>query len=535
MIEGLGDSKIRLMTSIVSTLMLLVTLCFDLGGTSDWYAAADGAPQLPRVYLNIDYVSPVGRTISVNAGGDFQAALNKAQPGDVISLRAGATFTGNFTLPAKTGTGWIIIRTSTPDGSLPVPGKRMTPQLANLLPKIVSPNSDGAIITAPRAHHYRLLGLEIGIAAGVSPNHGIVKLGDGSKAQNTSAVVPTDLIVDRCYIHGNPTGDVSRGVALNSASTAVIDSFISEIHAVGPDTQAICGWNGPGPFKIVNNYLEGAGENFMLGGADPSISGLIPSDIEFRLNHVYKPLRWRVSDPSYAGIHWTVKNLLELKNAQRLLIDGNVFENNWGDAQTGNAILLKSANQEGTAPWSVTRDVTFTNNVVRHSAAGINLQGRDPQNPSAQAERFLIRNNLWEDINGERWNGSGYFLQITETADVKVDHNTVIHTGNVITIYGVASPRFTYTNNLSAHNDYGVKGDGTSIGTGTISRYLPGAVFKKNLMAGGPSESYPPDNFFPATLDTVGFIDRTGGDYHLSSSSVYRAAGTDGQDIGYLK
>ena len=76
---------------------------------------------------------------------------------------------------------------------------------------------------------------------------------------------------------------------MNSASTAIVDSYISDIHEVGADSQAICCWNGPGPFKIVNNYLEAAGENVMFGGADPSIAELVPSDIEFRHNHCFKP------------------------------------------------------------------------------------------------------------------------------------------------------------------------------------------------------------------------------------------------------
>ena len=317
-------------------------------------AVAAATPELPRVLLNTTYTPLSGPVITVNSGGDLQAAINQAQPGTTILLQAGATFTGNFTLPNKTGTGWIIIRSSTTDASLPQPGTRIGPQNASLLPKILTPNTDAAIMTAPGAHNYRLIGLEIGIQSGVALNYGIVKLGDGSGAQSSLSQVPQDIIVDRCYIHGNSTGDVSRGIALNSGRTAVIDSFISECHAVGMDTQAICGWNGPGPFKIVNNYLEGAGENFMLGGADPSISNLVPSDIEFRNNHVYKPLRWKVGEPMYAGIRWSVKNLLELKNAQRIWIDGNTFENNWAESQNGFAVILKSVNQDGSAPWSTT-------------------------------------------------------------------------------------------------------------------------------------------------------------------------------------
>src|SRR5690606_28378953 len=110
-----------------------------------------------------------------------------------------------------------------------------------------------------------------------------------------------------------------RCVALNSASTAVIDSWLSECHGKGFDSQAIAGWNGSGPYKIVNNHLAGAGENLMFGGADPSIPNGLPEDIEIRRNHFIKPPEWK-------GV-WTVKNLIELKLGRRVLIEGNVFEN----------------------------------------------------------------------------------------------------------------------------------------------------------------------------------------------------------------
>ena len=39
-------------------------------------------------------------------------------------------------------------------------------------------------------------------------------------------------------------------------------------------------------------------------------------------------------------------------------------------------------NQDGSAPWSVVEDVTFTHNVLRHTSSGINLLGRDNNHPS---------------------------------------------------------------------------------------------------------------------------------------------------------
>ena len=264
-----------------------------------------------------------------------------------------------------------------------------------------------------------------------------MNLGDGGSAQNSLSLVPHDLVIDRCYIHGNATGNVARGVALNSASTAIIDSYIANCHGVGFDTQAICGWNGPGPFKIVNNYLEGSGENVMFGGADPKVANLVPSDIEFRRNLCSKPLSWLRTEPNYAGVPWSVKNIFELKNAQRVLVDGNVFENCWLDAQVGFAIQLTVRNQEGTAPWSVVQDVTFTNNIVRHSAAGINFLGRDDLQQSQQTQRIKVRNNLFVDIGGTRWGGNGRLFQLIDaTVNVQIDHNTAFHTSNIVTADG---------------------------------------------------------------------------------------------------
>ena len=61
------------------------------------------------------------------AGDDLQAALNKAQPGDEIVLQAGSTYTGNFILPVREGSGkWITIRTSNMAG-LPKEGMRVSP------------------------------------------------------------------------------------------------------------------------------------------------------------------------------------------------------------------------------------------------------------------------------------------------------------------------------------------------------------------------------------------------------------------------
>ena len=61
---------------------------------------------------------------------------------------------------------------------------------------------------------------------------------------------------------------------------------MSDCHSNDGDAQAIYGANGPGPFLIENNRLEGSGENVMFGGGDSRAPELLPSDITVRRNRV---------------------------------------------------------------------------------------------------------------------------------------------------------------------------------------------------------------------------------------------------------
>src|SRR5215204_2639785 len=263
-------------------------------------------------------------TLNVPAGGNLQSALDAAQPADTIVLEAGASFTGPFTLPNKgASTEWITVRTSTPDSSLAATTGRVSPADAPLLPKLLTPGfGEAALQTAPGAHHWRLVGLEIRPSNPAAMVYDLVKLGDGSSAQDTLAEVPHHLTLDRCLITAFPGQSLKRGVALNSAETSIVNSYVAGFKSAEQDAQAVGGWNGPGPFHVVNNYLEASGENLMFGGSPPSIAGLVPSDIEVRRNHLFKPLSWRQGEPGYAGVRWSVKNLLELKSARRVVVEG---------------------------------------------------------------------------------------------------------------------------------------------------------------------------------------------------------------------
>src|SRR5437588_11795509 len=491
---------------------------------------------LPQVYLDTTYSPSLGNTIAVPAGGDFQAALNSANPGDTIQLAAGASYTGPFTLPNKAGAGWIYIQSSALS-SLPVPGNRISPALAGLMPKILASGS-AAIQTASGAHQYRFIGIEFAPTPGLvsGPQYSPVHLGSG---ETSAPAPPTNLIFDRCYMHGDPAAGAQRGILMDSASTAVIDSYLSDFKLTTGDALAIESQNGPGPFRIVNNYLEGAATGVGFGGWIPTISNLVASDIEIRGNYFARPLSWRVGDPAYAGTPWVVKNFLELTNAQRVLVDGNIFESNWkGGNQNGFALSLTPADQNGSMPWATVQDITFTHNIVRHSTAGVHMRGWDTLSPSQQLQRVLIQNNLFIDIGAFAANGGsvGRLFQLRDgAANVVIDHNTAFQTESPVYAQvstGAPNTGFVYTNDLTPNNQ-GVSGDGTAGNPlATLNTSFPGWVFAGNALIGGSLPSYPSNNFFPSTPADVGFVNYAGGDYRLAASSPYKNAGTDGKDVG---
>lgn len=514
-------------------LMSVLTPAFGCAGTPPAAREEAKAPEGPREYVDTTLVPSSGRTIRVHDGDDLQDAIDMAQLGDTLVLDAGAVFKGPFILPKKTGTGWLTIRTSAPDKQFPPPGTRVSPSDGPLMPKLISWKGEGVVLAERGAHHYRFIGIE------VAPSEGTYLyslMWFGHNKERTLDELPHHMIVDRCYVHGDPKKGSRRGVALNGRHLAVIDSYLSDFKEVGGDSQAILGWGGVGPFKISNNHLEGAGENVMFGGGDPFIKDLVPSDIEVRGNLMLKPLRWKKNEPGFEGTPWTVKNIFELKNARRVVVEGNVMEHSWEEAQSGFAVLFTVRNQDGRAPWSVVEDVQFVNNIIRHSGSGINLMGHDNNrawDQSQETKRILIQNNLWEDIGGERWGGRGILFQIMEgTSDVRIEHNTGLQRGYALFAMGPPHRRFTFRHNIAPHNEYGIFGNDVGVGVAALDAYFPGADVTGNVLAGGDASRYPDGNVFPDSLDAVPFVDRKGGNYRLTAGIKHVT--TPGIDAGAL-
>jgi len=460
-------------------------------------------------------------TLTVPAGGDLQAALDRARPGDTIELEPGATFTGHFVLPAKDvkdADAFITLRTAGADAR--APQGRIGPADAANFARLRTPDNEAALQTEAGAHHWRIALIEI---TGADDGE-LLSLGSGSHNQTLTSQVAHDLVVDRVFIHGDPARGRRRGIGLNSAATTVTRSYISDIKAVGRDAQAICGWNGPGPFTISDNYLEASTENVLFGGADPGIKDLVPSDITITGNTMSRPTAWR-------NERWEVKNIFELKNARRVTVRNNVFENNWKAAQVGYAILFTVRNQDGACPWCEVSDVVFENNVIRHSAGAVSILGVDNNHPSKQTRGIVIRSNVFSDIDNERWGGSGYaFLILGGPRDITIDHNTIVqeHGAGFLQVEGPKIQGFTFTNNIVRNHTYGLMGSDRAPGGDSLQFFFPGATFTGNVIADGDSGRYPSGNHFPSFSDLCGqMMSCQSQDYRLRPNAGFRGAGAD--------
>ena len=541
------------------------------GDTPDFGASQDGPAALPNRCINtaLDSSPSPGKEIKVSDPRGVAAALQGASCGDTLILSAGQTF-APFTLPAKQcdAAHWITIRTSAAS-DLPPEGTRLTPCYGgqaslpdrpsyacpapkNALARIELKAGAGAITVAAGANHYRIIGLEVTRTAGTGTVYALIRF-EGAADH---------VIFDRSWIHGTPLDESVRGINLGGSTyVGVVDSYFNDFHCVAKtgaclDSQAINGGNSTVPagvYKIVNNYLEAAAENVMFGGGPAS---QIPADIEVRRNHMFKPLSWQAGRPDFIGRNFIVKNLFELKNAERVLVEGNLMENTWGGySQVGYAILLTPR-----GAWAAVQDVTIRKNLIRHSGSGMVLAASladGTKEDSLAAQRWSIHDDLFEDLDADAYRGDGMVFQISSgfsknvpLNNVSVNHVTVVTRGRVksVILVGVApdNPRLpfdiSFTDNIvpAGTNSVWSSGRGTCPKSGepatTFKNCWSSFQVKNNVIVGYPGAQgpWPPGNSLVKDLGTVGFerINDQEPDYRLSPSSRFAGKASDGKDAG---
>jgi hypothetical protein len=469
---------------------------------------------------------------------------------------------------------------------LPPEGSRLTPcyagvaslpgrpafncaSTADVTAKLVVPGTgNGPIIFASGANYYRLIGLEITRLAGTGFVSALASIANNGVASN--------IIFDRVWMHGTAQDETNRGLWLQGGTyISAIDSFYTDFHCISitgdcSDAQAIAGGLGSppmGPYKITNNFLEASGESILFGGG--SATGT-PTDIQISQNHMFKPLTWLKGQPGYVGgangNPFIVKNLTELKNAQRVLLEDNIMEYTWGGfTQSGFAILVTPKNQAGSGTSNLcsvcqVTDVTIRYSTISHVGAGLQLANDlgDNGGPPLDGQRYSIHDIVIDDINNVLYNGSGEFAEVSTTAGAPILQNVLINhvtafpnynmfiMGDMVATSG-AMNNFTFTNSIVNAATYPVWSTGggptncayNDVPLTTFNACFTGSAFNTNAIIASPSAwpatAWPAGNFFPASAAAVQFVDYNGGDggdYELQSTSPYKGKGTDGMDLG---
>jgi hypothetical protein len=487
-------SKYILVIAAVATLVL-VAVCFGI--------YSEGAFMFGNGLEIVEQTG--GKIIRVPAGGNLQAAIDRARGGDTVELVPGAAYKGSFKLGNNAGTEFVTIRTAAKDEQLPPADTRLDPRRhAAILPKIVS-NAHGqpAILAIDGAHHYRFIGIEFGPT--IDGLYDIIQIGTTEETRPQD--LPHHIEFDHVYVHGDARLGQRRGIAANGRFLKVINSYFADFKREGEESQAIAIWAADGPIEIINNYLEAAAESILFGGAKSHL-GLVPGNAVVRNNWLNKPVEWR-------NTKWVVKNFLEVKSGQNIKIENNLMTNNWTMAQEGTALIFRTANDSGDR--SISRNIEFTNNIVRGAGSAITVDGGE----AGGGKDLTISNNVFEDITGKKWDGRGYFLKPASWDGLVVENNTVIHDGSITIAYGRPITRLQFRNNIVFNNEYGFFGDGVGVGKAAISRYFPGAVISNNLIVGGARSDYGDKNFYPTSLGQIDFICAGSGDYRLASGNQF--------------
>ena len=459
---------------------------------------------------------PTGTTIRVRAGGDVQKAIDEAQPGQTIALDpAGSWLTA--VLKPKSGGGPIRITTENAGGS-----GRVTAADADGFARFGGQTGPG-LTTEPKAGNYILDHLRFVPAASAPIELMKLSLGDETDVLDLSH----DITLDRIYMEGHPTRGQKRGIAANCVNFTIKRSMLVGFVAptsVTTDAQAIAIWNAPGPFLIEDCYLEGSGENILVGGSDPKIVNLVPSDGVIRQCYMFKPPEWKTVFPG------SVKNLLEFKNAQRWTVEQCRFENVWTAGQAGRAILFTVRNQGGNAPWSTVQDVVFRRNHVlgvEQDAFLILAIDDTTGRASVRARNIQLIGNVIQAKSGILFNrGLDGFV---------CDHNLfLLETWGRFMSFnptGQIFNGFVCRNTIAASGQYGIHSADAGLGKSALDKYCPGYVWEKMIMekANQRNITYPPDTrivpfgTLPSGVDATTF---------QPTVDLLRMDGTDGQPVG---
>src|SRR6202163_3730656 len=545
------------------------------------FGAKDGIAELPKAcyYTALDGTPSPGKQTHVPAKPNQAAATDGAKCGDILLLPAGASFDATV-LPSKKcdDQHYITVRTDTPDSNLPPEGTRISPAWggsaslpgrppfaqpaggpARLLATLVTRRPEGVSV----GDHVRFIGIEW-----TTPP-------DANIGRIVTAEHSDHIIFDRNWVHPADGSEVGHGIGVirGSHSVAVVNSYISGLNCIArtgkcTDATAVGCGNSDEPIsavKFYNNFLESSGENILFGG---SAATIVPTDIEIRRNHLFRPMLWKEDQPGYtptaSGQPYIVKNNFELKSAIRLLFEANLLENSWGGfSQTGASILLTALNQSNKCPACRVNDITIRFNRIRNVAGVLQIANALSKAGGAATDggRYSIHDLFADNLHERDYKGAGNFLILVSTDppvhDIQIDHVTAFVKSVLLSVLndGPKLPNFTLTNSVFSLGDrrspIASAGGGPQSCASKSQSLGPEAVlqacfdpykFDRNLIISGRG-SFPKGNIVVGSPEAAGIRDLKNGvskDPRLCHEkgpgcpkvSPGTGAASDGRDLG---
>jgi hypothetical protein len=310
--------------------------------------------------------------------------------------------------------------------------------------------------------------------------------------QHTLLTTGANTHVTDCDFLGNYYYGGRRGICVNSGGVVITKTRFRDLFH-SQDAQCIAGWDGTKDLLIEDCYGEASGENVIFGGADASSEAAIPADITMRRCTWTKPVRWQ-SKPNGC----TVKNLFELKNAKRVLVEDCDMSYSWPDGQTGFGIVLTVRNQDGGNPYATVEDVTIRRTVVRDTVSGLQILGTDDTHPSGVMRRITFHRVRFNYTTGDG-------VQLGNGAEGLSFTLCNFWAGGNNKWLAFNCPQrpitgLTITDSDAHEGWYGILGDDSSPGVPTLEKYAPGAVFTNvTVNRGGSGSNYP----YPAGITVV--------------------------------
>ena len=284
-------------------------------------------------------------------------------------------------------------------------------------------------------HHFAIIGAEIKPQAGLASPNAPVKI--GQQTETAPSQFPSHIHIAYSYLHGDwtdapvsggiatgpPTGanSLPNGISFSACNDCSISySYLDRLLRPGAEGHAIYlgYWN---QIKVVHNWAEGQSIGLFSGGFASTVTTTgFGNDVEDRGNRYTYPYSWLLANQAgfcvnglaCSGNGYERKNSHEFKNGNRILEDGNIYENvdNTGGQNGINESWKANNCSNGFCNnyWLALTNLTVTNGVHRNTCAGMSWGFRsatDANNGGGvtlETEIALVQNNLSYniDLNG---------------------------------------------------------------------------------------------------------------------------------------